>query len=82
MCTTDVNELTHSWLEITLTIAVCTSHTFENNFEIKQRYAKYFKESFGLGSDQHYSIKYFPKNNEVTEIKPKLSGGDFGCYRH
>ena len=61
MCTPDVNELTHSCREITLTIAVCTCRTFENNFEIKQIFAKYFKESCGLGSDQHYSIKYFPK---------------------
>ena len=42
---------------ISLTIVVCTSHAFQNNFEFKQRFVKYFKKSCALGSDQQYSIK-------------------------
>ena len=44
-----------------LTIVFCTHHTFKNYFKIKQRFTKYFEESFGLGSDQNYSHQIFFK---------------------
>ena len=51
-----------------------TCQIFENNFEIEQRFTYFFKESCGLDSDQHFSIKYFLWNILVKKIKPKKSG--------
>ena len=42
--------------------------TFENNFEITHKFTKYLKEGCGLGYDQHFSLKYFPKNALVWKI--------------
>ena len=53
---------------------VCYFHTFRNNLGIKQKIAKYFKESCCLYSDQHFSFKCFPKNAYVSKIFPKSSG--------
>ena len=36
--------LTHSCLEIYLTSVVWTCHTFENNFGVQYKFAKYLKE--------------------------------------
>ena len=48
-------------LEIFLTDVVWTYDTFEYNFEINHRFTKYLKEIYRLGSDEHYSFKYFTK---------------------
>ena len=36
--------------------------TFEYNVEINHRFTKYLKEIYRLGSDEHYSFKYFTKS--------------------
>ena len=41
---------------------VCYFHTFGNNLGIKRKFAKYFKESCCLSSDQHFTFKCFQKN--------------------
>ena len=61
-------------LRDTLESIVCYSHTYENNLGIKQKLAKYLKESCCLASDQHISFKSFPENASVGKIFPKLSG--------
>ena len=53
---------------------VCYFHTFGNNLGIKRKFAKYFKESCCLSSDQHFSFKCFKKNAFVRKIFPKSSG--------
>ena len=53
---------------------VCYVHTFGNNLGIKLKFAKYFKESCCLSSDQHFSFKCFQKNAFVRKIFPKSSG--------
>ena len=53
---------------------VCYFHTFGNNLGIKGKFAKYFKESCCLSSDQHFSFKCFKKNAFVRKIFPKSSG--------
>ena len=68
-----------SW-EIYLTSVVWTCHTFENNFRIKHKFAKYLKESCRLSSDEQIFFKYLLNISFVREILTKLSGG-FGCYR-
>ena len=55
-------------LEIFLTDVVWTYDTFEYNFEINHRFTKYLKEIYRLGSDEHYSFKYFTKSALVTKI--------------
>ena len=60
--------LTLSTLEIVLTDVVWTYDTFEYNFEINHRFTKYLKELYRLGSDEHYSFKYFTKSALVTKI--------------
>ena len=45
-----------------------TYDTFEYNFEINHRFTKYLKEIYRLGSDKHYSFKYFTKSALVTKI--------------
>ena len=39
--------------------------TFENNLWIKHNFTKYFKESCGWYSDQHFFLKYFLNNTLV-----------------
>ena len=63
--------LTQSCPEISLTYAVWTYDTFENNFEINKRFKKYFKRSSYLVSDEYFSFKYFLKFDFVGEISPK-----------
>ena len=41
-------------LRVPLESIVCFSHTFQNNFGIKQNITKYSMESCGLASDQHF----------------------------
>ena len=53
---------------------VCYFHNFGNNLGIKRKFAKYFKESCCLLSDQHFSLKCFQKNAFVRKIFPKSSG--------
>ena len=60
--------LTLSSQEISLTDVVWTFDTFEYNFEINHRFTKYLKEIYRLGSDEHYSFKYFTKSALVTKI--------------
>ena len=43
-----VSQLTHSCLETSLTIVVCTCDTFENNFDINHKLGKYLKGSCQL----------------------------------
>ena len=60
--------LTLSSLEIFLTDVVWTYGTFEYDFEINHRFTKYLKKIYRLGSDEHYSFKYFTKSALVTKI--------------
>ena len=53
---------------------ICYFHTFGNNLGIKRKFAKYFKESCCLSSDQHFSFKCFEKNAFVRKIFSKSSG--------
>ena len=76
-----MNGLTHSCFENSLTIVVCTCDTFENHFEIKQKFEKYLKGSCWFIFDLHFSFKYYLQINSVFEISPKYSGG-IGHYRH
>ena len=62
------NPLTHSCLEISLTDVLWTFDTFEYNFGMNHIFKKYLKENCELGSDEHYSFKYFTKNALVTKI--------------
>ena len=63
---------------------VCYSHTFENNFGMKEKFEKYLKESCCLVFDEDFSCKYFPKNALVWKILSKLSGLFWvkECNRH
>ena len=61
-------------LRVALESDICYSHTFGKNLGIKRKFAKYFKESCCLYSDQHFSFKCFQKNAFVRKIFPKLSG--------
>ena len=65
--------LTHSHSSSSGSI-VCYFHTFGNNLGIKRKFAKYFKETCCLSSDQHFSLKCFQKNAFVRKIFPKSSG--------
>ena len=49
-------------LRVSLESVVCYSHTFENNFGMKQKFTKYLKESCCLASDLDLSFKYSPQN--------------------
>ena len=40
-----MNGLTHPWLDVYLTSVVWTYQTFENNFGMKHKFAKYFKKN-------------------------------------
>ena len=71
--TQGIDELTHSCLKIYLTSVVWTFHTFEDNFEMKHKFAKYLKESCRLSSDEQFSFKYFLEVAFVREISSKLS---------
>ena len=53
MCagTPDVNVLTNSCFEFSLTGVVWTYDTFENNFRINHKFAKYMKENCGSSSE-------------------------------
>ena len=53
---------------------VCYFHTFGNNLGIKRNFAKYFKESCCLSSDEHFSFNYFHENAFISKIFPKSSG--------
>ena len=57
-----------------LEIIVCYSDTFQNNLGIKQKFAKYLKESCWLTSLLHFSFNYFAKIAFVRKIFPKSSG--------
>ena len=61
-------------LRVPLESVVCYFHTFENNLEIKQKFTKYLMDSCCLVSDEHFSFKFFPKDDFVAKIYPKLSG--------
>ena len=63
-----------------LTSVDWTCHTFENNFRMKYKFAKYLKESCRQSFDEQFSLKYFPNIALVREISPKLSDG-YDCYR-
>ena len=57
---------------------VCYFHTFGNNLGINRNFAKYFKESCCLSSDQHFSFKCFKKKcfskeNTSRIIRPLLA---------
>ena len=69
------NLLTLSCLEISLTRAVWTLVTFENNFGITHKLTKYLKESYGLDWQIFCKqiIPYFLKDPFVREISPKYS---------
>ena len=56
-----INGLTHSCLEISLTIVVWNCDTFENNFEIKHILEEYLKGSCLLVSGLQFPFKYFVK---------------------
>ena len=71
--------LTHSYLEIYLTSIVWTRQTFENNFGMKHKFARYLKGSYRQSSDEHFFFKYFLNIPSLRKISPKLSGS-FGCY--
>ena len=58
-----VNPLT---LRDPLESAVCYSNTFEDNLGIKQKLAKYLKESCCVAYDQHFSFKCFQENMFVS----------------
>ena len=51
---------------------VCYFHTFGNNLGIKRKFAKYFKESCCLSSDQHFSFKCFKKKCFCKENISKI----------
>ena len=76
-----MNGLTHLYLEIFLKNVVWTCQTFENNFGMKHKFAKYFKESCRQNSDELFLFKYFLNIAFVREISSKLSDG-FSCYMH
>ena len=52
--------------------------TFENNFRMKHKIAKYLKESCKSSSEEQFSFGYFVNIAYVRKISPKLSGS-FGC---
>ena len=52
---------------------VCYFHTFGNNLGIKGKFAKYFKESCCLSSDQMFSKKCFCKENISKIVRPLLA---------
>ena len=64
-------ELTHSYLETSMTNIVWTYDTFKNIFQINHKLETYLKESCRLVSDQHFSFKYFLKNTFVRKISQK-----------
>ena len=51
---------------------VCYFHTFGNNLGVKRKFAKYFKESCCLFSDQHFSFKCFKKKCFCKENISKI----------
>ena len=61
-------------MEISFTSVVWTYGTFVNNFQIQHQFTKYLKESCRLGSEKHYSFKYFLKNTLVRKILLNLLG--------
>ena len=63
--------LTPSLSDISLTSVVRTCHTYENNFGMRYKFAKYLKESWRWSSDYQLSVKYFLDNGFVWEISPK-----------
>ena len=71
--------LTNSYLEIYLTSIVWTRQTFENNFGMKHKFARYLKGSYRQSSDEHFFFKYFLNIPSLRKISPKLPGS-FGCY--
>ena len=40
-----MNELTHLYMEVSITTIFWTNHTFENNFGMKQNFTTYLKKS-------------------------------------
>ena len=53
----------------------CYSNTFENYFEIKQKFKSYLMKSYCLAIDLHFSfIFFFSRNTFVSKTFPKLSG--------
>ena len=46
-------------LRVTSGIAILIYNTFDHNFEIKNDFTKYLKESFCSCSEQHILLKYF-----------------------
>ena len=56
-------------------LVVWTCQTFENNFGMKYKFAKYLKETCRYKSDEQFSYKYFLNIAFIKEIFPKLSGG-------
>ena len=67
----------HSCLEISMISVVWTYDTFENNFEINQRFEEYFKEIFCLVSDEHFSFKYFFQMNLILLERFHQNNGVF-----
>ena len=56
-----------------LEILVNENWIFENNIDMKHEFTKYLKDSGVLGSDPHFSFKYFLITSLVTKVLPRLS---------
>ena len=58
---------------LTLTVTFENNHTFENNFEIKPKFAKYSKESSCLPIKNDFFCKIFPKSSVLFRLMIILS---------
>ena len=49
----------------------CCRHEWVKITSIWHGFTKNLKDNYGLGSDPHFSLKYFQKNVSVTKLAPK-----------